>query len=126
MTVEIELDALPAFSVLSKEHVSGNRWRLTKPFFYFHNTGITIVIPKGFECDGDSVPRIPVIYAMYKGRAIQAAWVHDYLYQEQRGKEFADLMFLDAMEDQGIPEHIRYPIYWGPFLFGNSRYRGKA
>jgi hypothetical protein len=126
MTSEIELPSMPSFSVLSKEHVEGNKWRLTKPFFYFHHTGITVAIPRGFECDGDSVPRIPLIYAMYKGRAIQAAWVHDFLYRQQRGKDFADWMFLEAMKDQGLPARIRYPIYWGPLFFGGSSYRDRA
>lgn len=122
MGMAVELDALPAFSVLAKEHVEGDKWRLTKPLFYFHRSGKIFIVPAGFECDGDSVPRIPLVYSMYKGRAIQAAWVHDYLYQNQRGKGFADWIFLDAMEDQGLPARIRYPIYWGPALFGNRSY----
>jgi len=123
MGMTVELGPLPAFTALVKEHVEGDKWRLIKPLFYFHHSGKTFIVPAGFVCDGDSVPRIPLIYALYKGRAVQAAWVHDYLYREQRGKEFADWMFLDAMKDQGLPEHIRYPIYWGPALFGDSSYR---
>tara|TARA_R110001583_G_scaffold25218_6_gene91459 strand:+ start:5555 stop:5947 length:393 start_codon:yes stop_codon:yes gene_type:complete len=129
MGATVELSALPAFSALVKEHIGGDTWRLTERLSYSHRSGRAIVIPEGFVCDGDSVPRIPFIYALYKGRAIQAAWVHDYLYREQRGKDFADLMFLDAMEDQGLPARIRYPIYWGPALFGDrsySKYKSKG
>jgi len=86
----------------------------------------TIVVPTGFITDLDSVPRVPLFYAMLKGFTVRAATIHDYLYKTQRGKAFADNMFLAAMYDEGIPAFRRYPIYWGVSMFGRSAYESYA
>ncbi len=112
------------FSRLEHTFTRTRQWRLTKPLMYFHRTG-TIVVPTGFLTDLDSVPRIPVVYAAFKGRAVKSAVVHDYLYETQRGKAFADSIFLDAMQHEGIPARWRYPIYWAVALFGGRIYSRK-
>ncbi|MFL1405392.1 DUF1353 domain-containing protein [Marinobacter sp. M1N3S26] len=112
------------FSKLHQTFTASRQWRLTMPLMYFHRTG-TIVVPTGFKTDLDSVPRIPVVYAAFKGRAVKSAVVHDYLYESQRGKAFADRVFLDAMRHEGVPARWRYPIYWAVVLFGAPIYSRK-
>lgn len=112
------------FSRLTHTLTRTGQWRLTLPLMYFHRSG-TIVVPSGFETDLDSVPRIPGVYAAFKGRAVKSAVVHDYLYESQRGKAFADRIFLDAMRHEGVPARWRYPIYWAVVMFGGCIYSRK-
>lgn len=112
------------FSDLMLQHNEGGKWELTEPLFYFGLLN-PIVVPSGFRTDLDSVPRLPLIYAVFKGRAVRAAVVHDYLYESQRGKKFADNTFLKAMKHEGLPARWRYPIYWAVVLFGNPIYSRK-
>lgn len=100
------------------------QYRLKKKFFYFEDYGSTIIVPEGFVTDLDSVPRLPLIYAAFKGRAIQSAVVHDYLYESQAGKAYADRTFLRAMADEGVDPHWRYPIYWAVAVCGGGIYEG--
>lgn len=126
MDALLELPPLPKFSTLGKEYLPEiGKWKLTRPLIYFHNTG-AIVVPAGFVCDEDSVPRVPIVYALFKGRAVQSAWVHDYLYRIQAGKAAADRIFLDAMKDEGLPAYVRYPIYWAVVYCGDSSYQQYA
>ena len=116
------LKAQPRFSELRLEFVVAGRWRLTKPFMYYGDD-INVVVPAGFTTDFDSVPRIPLLYAAFKGHTTQAAITHDHLYREQSGKAFADSTFLAAMEHEGLPLRRRLPIYWGVVLFGGPTYK---
>ena len=116
---------LPKFSALEYRHVGPNAWQLTRTFMYF-GEDYTIVVPFGFTTDLDSIPRIPFLYALLKGRSVRAATVHDYLYNTQAGKAYADKVFLAAMEDEGLPARRRYPIYWGVALFGGPSYNQHA
>ena len=116
---------LPKFSALEYRHVGPNAWQLTRSFMYFGDK-YTILVPFGFITDMDSIPRVPVLYALLKGRSVRAATVHDYLYSTQAGKAYADRVFLAAMEDEGLPARRRYPIYWGVALFGHWAYNQYA
>ena len=113
------------FSALVHQRTNDSRWRLTKPLFYFHKSGRVIVVMSGFVTDLDSVPRVPGVYAAFKGRAVKSAVVHDWLYETQAGKRYADRMFLDAMKDEGIPAMYRYPIFFAVAFFGGSIYSRK-
>ena len=119
------MQSQPMFSRLLHEYTKNRKWRLVKPLMYFHPTG-TVVVPTGFVTDIDSVPRIPLVYAAFKGRAVKAAVVHDYLYESQRGKAFADKIFLDAMAHEGVPARWRYPIYLAVKFFGGPIYSRKS
>ncbi|KAE8546133.1 DUF1353 domain-containing protein [Marinobacter nauticus] len=112
------------FSDLVHKYVENGQWVLTQSLFYF-GTADPVIVPAGFRTDLDSVPRVPVVYAAFKGRAVRAAVVHDYLYASQQGKRFADQTFLKAMKHEGVPARWRYPIYWAVVLFGGSIYERK-
>jgi Protein of unknown function (DUF1353) len=84
---------------------------------------ITVVIPRGFITDLDSVPRVPVLYEIYKGRTRIAALIHDFLYRMGCEKSASDVTFLYCMGLEGVANHYRYPIYWAVKYFGFWRYR---
>lgn len=86
------------------DYIGRGQWRLVDAFVCLGYT-----VPAGFVCDLDSVPRIPVIYARYKGRTVAAAVLHDFFYKRQVvTREKADRLFLAAMALEGVP--IRYCI----------------
>lgn len=71
-----------------------------------------LIIPAGFTTDFDSVPHIPGIFALYKGRSRVAALIHDYLYTvELCSRKEADQRFLRYMVDDGIPSWIAKSMY---------------
>lgn len=92
--------------------------------FYTDRLGTTITVPAGFEFDWDSVPRWPVVYLLFKGRAREEACAHDYLYRTGRAgcceieRKDADQVMLDAMVHYGRPWYFRRPIYRGVRLGG--------
>lgn len=57
-----------------------SRWKLIEPLVYKSNSRGFIIIPEGFITDFASVPRIPIVHALYAGRGDKQAVLHDYLY----------------------------------------------
>lgn len=105
------------FTELHTVHGDNKQWKLTEDFHYRGNYR-TWSVPKGFETDLDSVPRIPIIYAMFKGRTTKAAVIHDWMYVTDQGKFLADAVFLEAMKAEGLKPWFRWPIYLAVTLFG--------
>ena len=100
--------------------------------FHSDRLGCDVTVPAGFEFDWDSVPRLPVVYLLWKGRAREEACAHDYLYVTGRAgcceimRAEADRVMLDAMVYYKRPLRYRMPIYWGVRIGGWSgwnRYR---
>lgn len=61
-------------------------------------------VPRGFITDLDSVPRLPVVWLLLKGRSRAAAVLHDWLYSEGLvSRTDADRVFLDAMRATAAP-----------------------
>lgn len=105
-------------------------WAQVRRAFEVNSTrlgGRDVVWP-GFEFDWDSVPRLPGLHALLKGRAEKAACYHDWLYryQERRysrvpqpvTRREADLAFRDAMRAEGVARRHRWLIYAGVRLGG--------
>lgn len=57
---------------------------------------------KGFRTDLSSVPRLPLMFLMFGGRARKPGVIHDWLYTRGQGdRSFADQVFFVAMgQDQ--------------------------
>lgn len=84
----------------------------------------TFTIPKGFVFDGDSVPRIPGVHALFKGRALRESALHDWLYfSGEVSRKEADLVFLDSMYTSGVHWMYRYPIFFAVRFGGGSGWR---
>ena len=113
-----------SFTRLNLRHTGASEWTLVKDFRFFA-PGKTWVVPEGFKTDLDSVPRVPVVYALFKGRTTKAAVIHDWMYVTNKGKFLADKTFLEAMKAEGLPWYHRWPIYIAVTLFGWPIYRRK-
>lgn len=80
-----------------------------------------ICVPRGFQTDLASVPRVPLIYTLWGSRCHREGVAHDYLYRKdaypQVTRSQADNVFLEAMQCRGKRGGIRYPMFWGVRLF---------
>jgi len=88
-----------------------------------------IVVPAGFQSDEASVPRLPIIYALYGNKAHREGVLHDFLYRIDClftcSRKTKDLVFLEAMESRNKPYYIRYSMYAGVRLGGYLSYQKK-
>ena len=88
-----------------------------------HRLQMVLTIPAGFEFDLDSVPRLPLVYLLFKGRSgLRAPCLHDFLYREQppaTTRLEADLAYWDAMRSFGVP------LVWAVFHFLGVRVGGR-
>lgn len=110
-------------------------WILTHEFVYHHapsyycTMDVTVYVPKGFQTDFASVPRLPIIYRLYGNTAHEAALVHDYLYRIDSDpiveKKIADVIFYDAMGEMGLSDSHRNVMYDGVVMGGKSSYHKK-
>lgn len=86
-----------------------------------------ITVPAGFITDLDSVPRIPGIYALFKGWARASALLHDWLYKTgQLARKLADKLLYEVALWEKVPVKYAKPIYIAVRCFGASRYNVQA
>lgn len=109
---------------LSVEQLDAERWRLAALLaFYSAKFDRMILVPKDFETDFASVPRVPLAYWLFAGVGQAAAVVHDFLYSGGiTSRDAADAIFLEAMEACGVSAWRRLPMYWAVRTFGRARY----
>lgn len=90
-------------------------WEVRKEIRYLSAyTQRAYTVEVGFFFDGASVPRLPVIYAFFGGRAWLASLIHDYAYEHGIGtKEEADTIFAEIMDMTGEPAWRRFWMYHG-------------
>lgn len=88
-----------------------------------------IIIPKNYEWDLSSVPRIFWSICAPDGDFELASLIHDYLYENKLGKEFADKEMLKwSLLLYGNTKYISikkidcYIRYYAVKWFGNKRY----
>lgn len=98
-------------------------FRLEKPLVYDSDVlKARITVPEGFYTDLASVPRVPLIYTLWGGRAHHEAVLHDYLYRIDAEPvatcEEANSVFLEAMKLRGKGWWISYPMYAGVCIGG--------
>lgn len=83
----------------------GGEWELLEPLRYASQFLDRIIeVPAGFRTDFASVPRLPLIYAVFGDSAHKAAVVHDWLYVSGKhpdgvgiSRKFADAIFKEAV-----------------------------
>lgn len=105
-----------------KVESSGRGWALLEKVEW---PASEVTVPVGYKTDFDSVPRIPIFYAVFKNRTRFAAVIHDYLYSIGHNRKDADRIFLAAMEAEGIRRRYRLPIYWAVRIFGKRYHHSK-
>ena len=102
-------------------------WVLDYPLVYASKLlNDLIVVPMGFETDFASVPRVPIAYWFWGGRAHREAIIHDALYRSDSiplvSKKTADSVFLEAMKSRKKSKFVRWPMYLGVKFFGGNCY----
>ncbi len=101
-------------------------WQLLEDWFYTSLSGARFHVPKGFITDLDSVPRIPVIYALYKGRVRVGGLLHDYLYRIGHDRKEADKLLVEVGQIVDLVEQEYLDnIYAAVRAFGWTRYEEK-
>lgn len=97
-------------------------YRLLEALYYRDHGGFITEIPKGFQTDLASVPRVPVIYMLWGDTAHREAILHDYLYRAdcpvKASRLGADYYFMSAMISRHQPWMIYYPMFIGVRLLG--------
>ena len=85
--------------------------------------GKTFLIPRGFESDGASVPRLfwRIVFPNSDSHATTAGICHDWIYRTQPGdstREEADRMFYALLIEFGTPMHRALAAYLAVRCFG--------
>lgn len=82
-----------------------------------------VVIKAGFHTDFASVPRLPVIYLLFGGRARYASGVHDWLYTKSGlSRKDADAVFLEAAKLKNNAALAMWAMWAGVRIGGAGRY----
>ena len=104
-------------------------WMLDAPLSYESDILGKIDVPKGFETDLASVPRVPIAYMLFGDRAHREAVLHDYLYRldaiPSATYSQANKVFLEAMEVRGKSFFVRWAMYLGVVAGGWTAYHKK-
>lgn len=70
-------------SSLSCTQITDKVWRINLPLIYQSDLiKEEIVVPSGFCCDFESVPRLPIVYMCLGHTSFRGGAVHDYLYRK--------------------------------------------
>lgn len=105
-------------TVLLRPH-NFDTWEVMEAFTRTTPSGVEITVPKGFITDLDSVPRVPFVFYMAKGRTVEAAIVHDFLYRNSEMDRLdADNIFYDLMIQEGVSKWRAWYIYSAVRMFG--------
>ena len=87
-------------------------WQLVYRLSYYAVSGEKIVVPAGFDTDLASIPQLFQAVLSVNDRHRAAAILHDYLYTVQdRPREQADALFLEAMKLSGVRFTQRWAMY---------------
>jgi hypothetical protein len=108
---------------------SDSVWVLDSVLIYESNLVGLIVVPKCFETDLASIPRIPIAYMAFGGRAHREAVLHDYLYRIDSEPQVtfmqANKVFLEAMKIRGKSFFVRWSMYMGVVVGGYFSFHKK-
>lgn len=93
------------------EKIDGTRWRLARDLVFASGFVGAITVPRGFVTDFASVPRMPLLFAVFGDRGHAAAVVHDWLYQTHQvgsprttpvTRDESDHVFHEALIEEGV------------------------
>jgi hypothetical protein len=125
----IVVDRVDVLTRLELAPTTDGEWVLTEPLraavHFKGGAWVILTVPEGFPTDLASVPRLPVLFLLFGGKARVPAVLHDYLYEQGADREYADAVFLAAMKDE--PGWRRFLMWAGVRLGGWAYYlNGKA
>jgi len=89
--------------------------------YTFFTEGKFIIIPKGYETDFATVPRLLWSLLPPLGKHNPAALVHDWLYDNREGtRSQADKIFLKLMLEYDVHPLAAYAMYYGVRIGGRK------
>ncbi|MNN74990.1 hypothetical protein D3C81_1912530 [compost metagenome] len=99
-------------------------WKLLQPFIFVDEVEGPIDVPARFTTNGLTLPRVPLVLAMFDNYGFPAAVVHDYLYDASGvGRKEADQVFYRALRASGVARWRAGLMYAGVRLFGRFYYK---
>lgn len=112
--------------VLHVKEGKREEWILTRSLTYVPTVvGYVWVVPKGFDTDLASIPKLFRTFFAVNGKHRKAAALHDWLYREGKlSRKECDLLFLEAMKVCGVSKFKRYSMYAAVRVGGASSYKG--
>lgn len=102
------------------QKINGDLWRVLESWPCLEYT-----VPAGFFTDLDSIPRIGIIYLLFKNRTVGGAVLHDWLLFNDTPPNEADRAFLRAMRAENVRLRYRVPIYLAVRAWHHLRPRRK-
>lgn len=113
---------------LRAEQLEEDNWQLLEDLGYVQEEPFTasVVVPRGFNTDFASVPRLPLAYLLAGGVGNAAAVVHDYLYREVPHaftRDQADEMFYQALLACSVPRWRAWLMWAAVRIAGSGSYR---
>jgi hypothetical protein len=88
-----------------------DEWVLNEPLRYLANNGELYIVPAGFPNDMASIPRLPVVWWLFKFADTHRPGVlHDYLIRNTPRKR-ADAVFFEALRSEGVG-WVRAKMMW--------------
>lgn len=115
------------FTALDLRYDDGRTWTVLRPFVFRGPVSGRFVVPRGFQTDFASIPRVFWRVLPPTGRYGKAAVVHDFLYRTNAVPRWrADGVFLEAMGLLDVPFVVRLSMWLAVRLFGGSAYRAGA
>lgn len=106
-------------------------WLSDRPWaFKDEKTGKLYVFPGNYLTDLASLPRIPLIWLSFGGRAAAASAGHDVFYSDGmrlkmiEDRAEADWVYLQMMLATKVPERIAYSMYHGVRDYGEPYFHG--
>lgn len=103
--------------------ISDKKWRMLNTFSFIDKEHGEITVPVDFVSDGITLPRIPIVLALFDGYGFPAGIVHDYLYTTGvLGRKHSDEVFYRALRELGIARWRAWLMYFGVRCFGGFYY----
>ena len=101
------------------------KWVVAEDFPYMWDA-VSGVVPKGFETDLASTPRVTWSVFPKSGIYTEAAVIHDHLYrcQSRWNRHVCDGIFKEALLRCGVGSIRAYLMYRAVRLGGSSSYKG--
>ena len=123
----MKLYRTPPLVEFMRSNSSGDTLKLRRNMTYYigHKT---ITVPKGFTCDGMSVPRLfwCIVSPAIHQHTIAASILHDWMYRKHPqgvSRKQADVIFYAIMRNDGVPKWKALLAYIGVRLFGSKSWK---
>ena len=115
---------LTELQVRVADNTDDGRWIVAVPLIYQSDVaGQVFIVPRGFQTDMASVPRLPLVFLLAGDTSRAASVVHDFLYSTHTvSRQVADSVLREASAVTQVPAWRRWIMWAGVRLFGGSHW----